>query len=43
MVNSTLNVNKSFKEQVEKCTNDAFGAITQHFLEIPRNRRMPVF
>ena len=31
MVNPTLHVNKSFKEQVEKCMNYTFSTITQPF------------
>ena len=29
MINSSLNINKSFKEQVNKCMKTTFGAITQ--------------
>ena len=32
MVNPTLRVNKAFKEQVKKGTNDTFGTITQPFI-----------
>ena len=32
MDNPTLRVNKAFKEQVEQCMNDTFGAITQNFI-----------
>ena len=29
MINPTLNINKAFKEQVNKCMNNLFDAITQ--------------
>ena len=29
MINPDLNINKSFKEQVNKCMENTFGAITQ--------------
>ena len=29
MINPNLNISKSFKEQVNKCMKNAFGAITQ--------------
>ena len=32
MVNPTLHVNKSFKEQVENIMNDTFVTITQPFI-----------
>ena len=31
MVNPSLHVNKAFKEQSEKCTNDMFDTVTQKF------------
>ena len=33
MINSTLHVNKVFKEKVEKCMNDTFGSLTQPFMK----------
>ena len=32
MNNPNLNINKAFREQVEKCMKTIFGAITQHFV-----------
>ena len=32
MLNPTLHVNKSFKEQIEKFMNDTFGTLTQPFI-----------
>ena len=32
MINTCFNVNKAFREQVEKCMNTTFGAITQPFI-----------
>ena len=29
MINPTFNINKAFREQVDKCMKNAFGAITQ--------------
>ena len=29
MINPTFNINKAFKEQVNKCLKTTFGAITQ--------------
>ena len=33
MINPNLNVNKSFKEKVEKCMNNTFSALTQPFIK----------
>ena len=33
MINLGLNVRKTFREQVEKCMFNTFGAITQHFIK----------
>ena len=33
MINTGLNVNKSFREQVGKCMYTTFGKITQHFIK----------
>ena len=33
MINPALNVNKSFREQVEKCMYTTFGEITQPFIK----------
>ena len=33
MINPGFNVNKAFREQVEKCMNTTFGAITQPFIK----------
>ena len=33
MINPGLNVNKFFREQVEKCMYTTFGEITQHFIK----------
>ena len=33
MINTALHVNKSFKEQVEKCMNNMFGTLTQNFIQ----------
>ena len=33
MINPGLNVNKSFREQVEKCMFNTFGEITQTFIK----------
>ena len=32
MINPGLNVNKAFRQQVEKCMNTIFDEITQHFI-----------
>ena len=32
MINLNLNINKAFREQVEKCIKNTFGAITQPFI-----------
>ena len=33
MINKGLNVNKTFREQVEKCMFTTFGAITKTFIK----------
>ena len=33
MINPDLDFNKAFREQVEKCTNNTFGALTQPFIK----------
>ena len=33
IINPGLNINKDFREQVEKCMNTALGEITQHFIK----------
>ena len=33
IINPTLNVNKSFKDKVEKCMNNMFGTLTQPFIK----------
>ena len=33
MLNPILRVNKSFRDQVEKCINTTFGGITKSFIE----------
>ena len=39
MINPTLGINKSFKEQVSKCMKTIFGAITQpHIRKILANK-----
>ena len=32
MINSTLNIKKAFREQVNKCMNNKFGPINQPFI-----------
>ena len=36
MINSDLDVNKAFREQVDKCMNNMFGALTQNFIKNTR-------
>ena len=33
MINPSLNVNKVFRDQVEKCMNTKFGELTQPFIK----------
>ena len=33
MINPDFHVNKAFKEQVDECTNNTFGALTQPFIK----------
>ena len=33
MINPSLHVNKTFRDQVEKCTNTTFGELTQNFIK----------
>ena len=32
LINPTLHINKAFREQVEKCMNNTFVSLTQHFI-----------
>ena len=32
MINPRFNINKAFREQVDKCMNNIFGSITQPFI-----------
>ena len=43
MINPTLHINKAFKEQVEKYTNNTFGTLTQPFIKKQRQKRIQVF
>ena len=43
MVNTKFHLNKSFKEQVEKCMNDTFGTITQPFIKDTMKKRIAMF
>ena len=40
MINPNFNINKAFREQVEKCIKYEFGAITQPFIRdtLPKKR-----
>ena len=33
MINKTLDVNKVFRKQLDKCTNNMFGTLTQPFIK----------
>ena len=33
MINPGLHINKAFGYQVEKCMNNMFGELTQHFIK----------
>ena len=43
MINPSLNVNKAFIEQVEKCMHTIFGEITQYFIKATLEKTIQVF
>ena len=42
MINPSLYLNKTFKEQVEKCMNTIFGELTQPFIETRLSKKIQV-
>ena len=42
MINTRLNIKKSFREQVDKCTNNTLGEIPQHQIIITLSKKPPV-
>ena len=40
MINPSLHVNKSFKEQVEKCMNTRFGELTKPFIKTTLSKKI---
>ena len=43
MINPKLHINKSLKEQVEKCVNNTFGTLTQPFIKKLPQKRIPMY
>ena len=39
MINPSLNVNKAFRYQVEKCMNTKFGELTQYFIKATLSKK----
>ena len=43
MINLSLHVNKAFREQVDKCMNNMFGSLTQHFIKNTLSKTIQMF